>query len=104
MARKCNESFERRVKNGDKYPLLWAIHESFFWEFWIGGACQLVAAIFQVLSPFVLRFLIAFAQEAWDNKQGGRPPPPIGRGIGLVLGVTFMQAFQSLGKVSPLQY
>ncbi|KAJ3569157.1 hypothetical protein NPX13_g6177 [Xylaria arbuscula] len=97
MARRCNESFERRVKNGDKYPLLWAIHESFFWEFWIGGACQLVASIFQVLSPFVLRFLIAFAQEAWDNQQNGGPPPPIGRGIGLVLGVTFMQVFQSLG-------
>ncbi|KAI0446600.1 P-loop containing nucleoside triphosphate hydrolase protein [Xylaria telfairii] len=97
MAGKCSESFERRVKNGDKYPLLWAIHETFFWEFWVGGLCQLVASIFQVLSPFVLRFLIAFAQDAWNNKQSGKPPPPIGRGIGLVLGVTFMQIFQSLG-------
>ncbi|KAI0503298.1 ABC transporter family protein [Xylaria bambusicola] len=97
MARKCTESFERRSKNGDKYPLLWAIHETFFWEFWVGGLCQLVAAILQVLSPFVLRYLIAFAQEAWDNQQSGRPPPPIGRGVGLVLGVTFMQFFQSLG-------
>ncbi|KAJ8126709.1 hypothetical protein O1611_g6929 [Lasiodiplodia mahajangana] len=97
MATKCSESFERRVKNGDKYPLLWAIHETFFWEFWAGGLCQLVASIFQVLSPFVLRFLIAFAQDAWNNKQNGLPPPPIGRGVGLVLGVTFMQIFQSLG-------
>ncbi|KAI0120047.1 P-loop containing nucleoside triphosphate hydrolase protein [Nemania sp. FL0031] len=97
MATKCSEAFERRVKNGDKYPLLWAIHETFFWEFWAGGLCQLVASIFQVLSPFVLRFLIAFAQDAWNNKQNGLPPPPIGRGIGLVLGVTFMQIFQSLG-------
>ncbi|KAJ2985731.1 hypothetical protein NUW58_g5375 [Xylaria curta] len=97
MAGKCAESFERRVKNGDKYPLLWAIHETFFWEFWIGGSCQLIAFLFQVLSPFVLRFLIAFAQEAWDHQQNGQPPPPIGRGIGLVLGVTFMQVFQSLG-------
>ncbi|KAI1429461.1 ABC transporter family protein [Xylaria sp. FL1777] len=97
MASKCNESFERRVKNGDKYPLLWAIHETFFWEFWIGGLCNLTASIFQVLSPFVLRYLIAYAQEAWDNKQRGLPPPPIGRGVGLVLGVTFMQLFQSLG-------
>ncbi|KAI1312860.1 ABC transporter family protein [Xylaria venustula] len=97
MARKANESFERRVKNGDKYPLLWAVHETFFWEFWVGGLCNLVASIFQVLSPFVLRYLIAFAQEAWDNKQSGKPPPAIGRGIGLVLGVTFMQVVQSLG-------
>ncbi|KAH8167726.1 hypothetical protein CIB48_g493 [Xylaria polymorpha] len=72
MAGKCSEAFERRMKNGDN-------------------------SIFQVLSPFVLRFLIAFAQDAWNNKQSGKPPPPIGRGIGLVLGVTFMQIFQSLG-------
>ncbi|KAI0866183.1 P-loop containing nucleoside triphosphate hydrolase protein [Xylaria cubensis] len=97
MAGKCTESFQRRVKNGDKYPLLWAIHETFFWEFWIGGLCQLVASIFQVLSPFVLRFLIAFAQDAFNNSQNGKPPPPIGRGVGLVIGVTFMQIFQSLG-------
>ncbi|KAI1754416.1 P-loop containing nucleoside triphosphate hydrolase protein [Xylaria castorea] len=97
MAGKCSESFQRRVKNGDKYPLLWAIHETFFWEFWIGGLCQLVASIFQVLSPFLLRFLIAFAQDAFNNSQNGQPPPPIGRGVGLVLGVTFMQIFQSLG-------
>lgn len=97
MAAKCSESLERRMQNGDKYPLLWAIHETFFWEFWIGGLCQLVASIFQVLSPFVLRFLISFAQEAWNNQQSGKPPPPIGKGIGLVLGVTFMQIFQSLG-------
>ncbi|KAI0408161.1 P-loop containing nucleoside triphosphate hydrolase protein [Xylaria palmicola] len=97
MAGKCREAFERRIKNGDKYPLLWALHETFFWEFWIGGMCQLTAAIFQVLSPFVLRFLIAFAQEAWNNKKNGQPPPPIGRGIGLAVGITFMQVFQSLG-------
>jgi len=97
MTAKCKESFERRVKNGDKYPLLWAIHETYFWEFWIGGFCQLVSSILQVISPFVLRFLIAFAQDAWNNKLKGEPAPPIGRGIGLVLGVTFMQVFQSLG-------
>ncbi|KAI8633111.1 ATP-binding cassette transporter protein [Xylariaceae sp. FL1651] len=97
MTTKCIESFERRVKNGDKYPLLWAIHETFFWEFWVGGICQLTASIFQVLSPFVLRYLIAFAQDAWNNSQKGLPPPPIGRGIGLIIGITFMQVFQSLG-------
>ncbi len=38
---KMRESFKRRVANGDKYPLLWAIHETFFFEFWLGGMCQL---------------------------------------------------------------
>ncbi|KAI2643335.1 P-loop containing nucleoside triphosphate hydrolase protein [Xylaria nigripes] len=97
MAGRVSQAFERRMKDGAKHPLLWAIHEAYFWEFWIGGLCQLVAALFQVFSPFLLRFLIAYAQEAWNNKQSGLPPPPIGRGIGLVLGVTFMQIFQSIG-------
>ncbi|KAI1824635.1 ABC transporter family protein [Xylaria intraflava] len=97
MAGKFTQSFERRVKEGSQYPVLWALHETFFWEFWLGGFCQLASSIFQVFSPFLLRYLIAFAQDAWDNQHDGLPPPPIGRGIGLVLGVTFMQLFQSLG-------
>ncbi|KAI0012833.1 ATP-binding cassette transporter protein YOR1-like protein [Xylariaceae sp. FL0662B] len=97
MTGKARESFERRIKNGDKYPLLWALHEVFFWEFWVGGLCQLCASILQVMSPFTLRYLIQFAQEAWDAIQNGQPPPPIGPGVGLVIGVTAMQIFQSLG-------
>ncbi|KAI2779477.1 ATP-binding cassette transporter protein YOR1-like protein [Daldinia loculata] len=97
MTGKARESFERRKNNGDKYPLLWALHETFFWEFWVGGFCQLCSSIFQVMSPFTLRYLIEFAQEAWDASQTGSPPPQIGAGIGLVIGVTAMQILQSLG-------
>ncbi|KAI1391160.1 ATP-binding cassette transporter protein YOR1-like protein [Hypoxylon trugodes] len=97
MTTKTRESFERRVKKGEKYPLLWAIHETFFWEFWIGGFSQLVSSIFQVMSPFTLRYLIQFAQEAWDASQNGQPLPKIGTGIGLVIDVTVMQILQSLG-------
>ncbi|KAI1319870.1 P-loop containing nucleoside triphosphate hydrolase protein [Xylariaceae sp. FL0255] len=97
MTAKCKESFIRRTKNGESHPLLRALHETFFWEFWIGGFASLVSSVFQVLSPFLLRFLIAFATEAWDDMQAGRSPPPISRGIGLILGITFMQLFQSTG-------
>ncbi|KAI1503509.1 P-loop containing nucleoside triphosphate hydrolase protein [Biscogniauxia marginata] len=97
MTEKCRESFGKRVERGDKHPLLWALHETYFWEFWVGGACQLCASILQVMSPFMLRYLIAFAQEAWEASQNGRPAPPIGPGIGLVVGVTVMQILQSLG-------
>jgi ABC-type multidrug transport system fused ATPase/permease subunit len=90
-------SFKRRVKNGDKYPLLWAMHETFFKEFWIGGACQLSSAIMQVLSPFTLRYLIQFATDAYVASTRGLPPPHIGAGIGLVIGITAMQVLQSLG-------
>ncbi len=91
------KSFNRRVEAGDKYPLLWAMHETFFWEFWIGGACHLVSAILQVISPFMLRFLIQFATDAYVANLRNLPPPHIGAGLGLVFGVTVMQILQSLG-------
>ncbi|KAI1636918.1 P-loop containing nucleoside triphosphate hydrolase protein [Biscogniauxia mediterranea] len=97
MTAKCRESFGKRVERGDKYPLLWALHDTYFWEFWLGGFCQLCSSILQVMSPFTLRYLIAFAQEAWNASQTGQPPPPIGPGIGLVVGITIMQILQSLG-------
>ncbi|KAI1339003.1 P-loop containing nucleoside triphosphate hydrolase protein [Xylariaceae sp. FL0016] len=97
LTTKCRESFARRTKRGDKYPLLWALHETFFWEFWFGGMCQLVASILQVIAPFTLRYLIRFAQKAWNASQNGDPPPAIGPGIGLVIGITIMQMFMCLG-------
>ncbi|KAI5862830.1 ATP-binding cassette transporter protein YOR1-like protein [Durotheca rogersii] len=97
MTSRARESFEKRVKKGDKYPLFWALHDTFFWEFWLGGFCQLCASILQVMSPFTLRYLIQFAQDAWDAVQRGQTPPAIGPGIGLVIGVTVMQVLQSLG-------
>ncbi|PNH41405.1 hypothetical protein VD0004_g5703 [Verticillium dahliae] len=97
LSLKLQASFEKRVKKGEKYPLLWAMHETFFFEFWLGGMLQVMSTVFQVLSPFTLRFLIQFANDAWDATRSDSPPPPIGHGIGLVLGVTFMQVFQSLG-------
>ncbi|KAL8702682.1 MAG: hypothetical protein Q9201_004143 [Fulgogasparrea decipioides] len=97
LAEKLGASFKRRAANGDRYPLLWAMHETFHVEFWVGGFCQLFASIFQVMSPFTLRYLISFAAQAYSAQQGKRPPPNIGNGIGLVLGVTFMQILQSFG-------
>ncbi|KAF6841727.1 ABC transporter family protein [Colletotrichum plurivorum] len=97
MSDRLKVAFKKRVDRGDKYPLLWALHETYVFEFWLGGFLQLMSTIFQVMSPFTLRFLIQFANDAWDASQSGGPPPAIGRGIGLVIGVTFMQIFQSLG-------
>ncbi|KAL8872715.1 MAG: hypothetical protein Q9174_001702 [Haloplaca sp. 1 TL-2023] len=97
LAERMTASFQKRAANGDRYPLLWAMHETFRVEFWIGGFCQLFASIFQVMSPFTLRYLIAFATKAYVAQQANRPPPNIANGIGLVLGITFMQILQSLG-------
>ncbi|KAI6710055.1 ABC transporter [Diplocarpon mali] len=97
MTSKLQASFGLRVARGDKYPLLWAMHETFKFEFWFGGMCQFVSNILQVVSPFTLRYLIQFATDAYEAQQTGQPAPRIGNGLGLVFGITAMQMIQSLG-------
>lgn len=97
MTERLKASFNKRVARGDKYPLLFAMHETFKKEFWLGGICQLFANIFQVISPFTLRYLIQFATDAYIAAEAGEPAPHIGQGLGLVFGITFMQMCQSLG-------
>jgi ATP-binding cassette subfamily C (CFTR/MRP) protein 1 len=91
------ESFKRRAARGERNPLIWAMHDTFQGEFWLGGMCNLISSIFQVISPFLTRYLIAFAGEAYESRHTGRPGPNIGHGIGLVLGITAMQICQSMG-------
>ena len=97
LSRKMQISFEKRVARGDKYPLLFALHETFFFEIWLGGFASLVSAILQVISPFTLRFLISFANKAYIAKLRSQTPPHIADGVGLVIAITVMQAIQSLG-------
>lgn len=97
MSKELNAAFKRRIAAGNKYPLLWALHEVYFFEFWLSGACQLSSTIMQVMSPFTLRYLIQFATDAYVAQTTGGPAPNIGRGLGLVFGVTAMQILQSLG-------
>jgi ATP-binding cassette, subfamily C (CFTR/MRP), member 1 len=97
MSEQLNASFKRRTAAGQKYPLLRALHEVYYFEFYLSGACQLSSTIMQVMSPFTLRYLIQFATDAYLAQTTGAPAPNIGRGLGLVFGVTAMQILQSLG-------
>lgn len=97
LSEKLSASFQKRVARGDKYPLLWAMHETFKFEFWLGGICQLLSSIFMVMSPFTLRYLISFAAEAYLAQHNNTKAPHIANGIGLVIGITLMQMFQSMG-------
>ncbi|KAK2795862.1 hypothetical protein FQN51_000345 [Onygenales sp. PD_10] len=97
LADRLEQSFKRRVDRGDRHPLIWAIYETFKVEFWVGGICQLFAALFQVMTPFTVRYLIAFAQDAYISQHTGKPGPDIGHGIGIVIGISCMQVLQSFG-------
>lgn len=96
MTAKVKEAFKKHVDKGAKNPLFWALHDSFFGEFYVGAFFAIVSSILQTLSPFVLRYLISFASEAWIATQTGRDGPPIGNGIGLAVGITVMQVLQSV--------
>jgi hypothetical protein len=89
-------AFKKRVDNGTENPLKWALYDTFRNEFLLGGFCELIAAVVQVLAPFVLRYLINFSTETWVSQRTGSPKPDIGHGIGLVFAVTILQVIQSV--------
>ena len=97
LADRLLAAFDRRIERGARHPLLGAMHETVRAEFWVGGACAMLSSLLQVLAPFTLRFLIAFAQDAYAAAAAGAPAPPIGNGLGLVFGIAAMQVLQSLG-------
>ena len=96
LSKRLDASFQRRMIRGDRYPLFWALHETFHREIWVGGFCQLVASILQVLSPFMLRYLISFATKAYFAQRRHVPGPNVGHGIGLAIAITAMQMVQSM--------
>ena len=96
LATKLEASFKMRSKRGDKHPLVFALYDTLKFEFLLGGLCQLLSSCTQVVAPFALRFLIAFANDAWRARREGMPEPNLGRGIGLVFGILGLQIVQSL--------
>ena len=97
LSNRVEASFKKRVARGDKRPLLGALHETLKFEFYLGGASQLLVSIVQVVNPFILRYLISFAAEAYIAQTPTHPipAPPIGRGVGLVVAITILQTIQN---------
>ena len=95
LKQKFREAFKHRNETGSKRPLLRALYDTFRREFWIGGTCQLIGGTLSVIVPFVMRYIIAFAAEAYEAQKGFSPAPPVGRGIGLVFAITLMQVIQT---------
>ncbi|KAI4719614.1 ABC multidrug transporter-like protein [Aureobasidium sp. EXF-10727] len=96
LSARLKAAFKKRVDNGTENPLKWALYDTFRNEFLLGGLCELIAAVVQVLAPFVLRYLIQFSTAVWVAERTGTPRPDIGHGIGLVIGVTVLQIIQSV--------
>lgn len=95
MINRLMPAFQARTARGEQNPLGWALFDTFRGEFLFGGICALFSALLQVFSPFATRYLIQFATDAWVADRSGGNAPPIANGIGLVIGITFMQVCQT---------
>jgi ATP-binding cassette, subfamily C (CFTR/MRP), member 1 len=93
-----NENFQKRVKAGSKRALLMAIWDTFRFEIVLGGISSLVGGVTQMILPFLLKYLIAYATEAYEAHAEGRPEPAIGVGLGWVFGLSAMQILVSMGN------
>ena len=96
MHEKLAKAFKHRVASGRRFTLAWALYDTFKFDFWLGGICQLLTGITQVMAPFVLRYLITYAKNAYDaDLNGENAAPPVGEGMGYVIGIFAMQVIQS---------
>ncbi|KAL2860964.1 ATP-binding cassette transporter YOR1 [Aspergillus lucknowensis] len=96
LSKKLEDALDRRTNAGAKRPLLGALYDTFRSEFILGGICQLLSSLLIVFAPYLTRYLIAFAMDAYVAQHTGQPAPNIGRGMGFAIGITLMQAMQSL--------
>ncbi|KAL4933213.1 ATP-binding cassette transporter YOR1 [Aspergillus undulatus] len=96
LSKRLEDALEKRTTAGSKRPLFWALYDTFRFEFVLGGICQLLSSLLMVFAPYLTRYLIAFATDAYVAQHSGAPAPHIGRGMGFAVGIAVMQALQSL--------
>lgn len=75
---KFRAAFQRHTANGGSRPLLRALLSTFKKEFVVGALCQLGSTVASTISPFLLKYLIAFATEAYNAAKNGSAAPNIG--------------------------
>ncbi|ELU39833.1 canalicular multispecific organic anion transporter 1 [Rhizoctonia solani AG-1 IA] len=88
-----------REKDGLKKPsLMLAMNDSVKWWFWTGGLCVLISNVAQICSPLLVKTkaIIQFGQESYAKHRVGVPAPPIGKGVGLAIGLFLLQIVSAL--------
>jgi ATP-binding cassette subfamily C (CFTR/MRP) protein 1 len=98
LAANLKMSFQEQQAKGKKNPLLIALFQTLKFEFILGALAAFVYSMVQVMVPFVLKYIIYFANDCWYARRFGTPAPNIGRGVGLVICLTVMQIIGSIGQ------
>ncbi|CAN6646908.1 oligomycin resistance ATP-dependent permease Yor1p [Trichomonascus vanleenenianus] len=70
-----------------RYALIRALHETFFYQWWTGGAYKVLSDVTQTTMPLVTRRLISFTAY--------REMEPIGKGVGYGICVVVMSALSA---------
>ncbi|KAJ7758854.1 ABC transporter [Mycena maculata] len=86
----------REVDGKHQASLIWAMNDSVKWWFWSGGIIKIIGDTAQITSPLMVKAIIAFATESYTAHMEGGTIPPIGRGIGLAIGLLLMQLIGSI--------
>ncbi|OCL06061.1 P-loop containing nucleoside triphosphate hydrolase protein [Glonium stellatum] len=97
LAAKLKASFQENHRNSAKRPLARALFQTFKTDMMIGGLAAFISSMIQVLVPFVVKYIITYAVQDYEARLLGIPGPAIGKGVGLVLSITIMQIFGSMG-------
>ncbi|KEY72370.1 hypothetical protein S7711_01047 [Stachybotrys chartarum IBT 7711] len=90
-------NFRQNYEKGFKRPLTRAVFQTFKTDLVVGALAAFVSTMIQVLVPFVVRYIVAFAVQDYEARRSTTPGPPIGDGIGLVVGIAAMQVLGSVG-------
>ncbi|KAL3706469.1 ATP-binding cassette transporter yor1, partial [Talaromyces marneffei ATCC 18224] len=98
MAAALHANFEKRVKAGSKNALVGAIYETYKFEIVLGGLCCVLGSVAQIILPYLLKYLIAFATDAYLAQYTNQVAPSIGTGLGWVFGLSAMQILASIGN------
>ncbi|KAF8530125.1 ABC protein [Hysterangium stoloniferum] len=70
--------------------LVWALNDTFGWQFWIGGGAKVIGDTAQLMGPLpIVQEIINFGKEHFAARTSGEPGPNVGRGIGLAIGLFF---------------
>lgn len=82
LTKTVKDSFKKRLNPGDKRPLAGALYETFKLPFILSGVYTLCGTVVQMMMPFAVKYLIAFATNAYYAEKLGMPSPSIGPGLG----------------------
>lgn len=97
LAAKLKVNFQDNHRKGAKRPLARALFQTFKTDIIVGGLAAFMSSMIQVLVPFVVKYIIAYAAQDYEARLLGVPAPAVGKGVGLVLSITIMQILGSMG-------